>query len=525
MRRFWAKLVSMRPFVIWSLILAALLPSTLLFWMARDAPHLGYFQDDSLYLASAKSIAEGNGYRIASLPGQPYQTKYPPLFSLILALVWKLDSSFPENLSKVMLLQWILWLVYVAAVSLVVWKMPTLQMATKVAVVVFVATAPAFVYLSLSIMPETLFASFALLTIWLVGLDCRPRPLYAFLAGVCASMAYLAKTAALPLLVAVLLGLIWRKRPKAAFLFAVSPLVTVFTWAFWVSTHRYPTPDLNLLNYTDYIGFYLKTVSVRDLPLIFSVNLSALVENTGRLILFFPPAGASMKMLHIVLGLLVLLSAGLLLRELRAPALTLFAALYTAQCLVWNFPPNERFLFPLLFLLVAGFFDSLNKVLGRLTPVRLGEGIWLACVSVLVAWSLLQTRSYLTAFLPEMRRGRDRLVCASQWVDTNIPPGQRFLAYRDVDLFLYSGRRGIRMVPLPLPYFRSDRAEAEKVLWRMPAYAHSAGLTYLLWDQMDYLSDSYLADSRTRERILSSLPGVVLERELCGMRIYRFTAP
>jgi hypothetical protein len=515
----------MRPFVIWSLILAALLPSAVLFWMARDAPHLGYFQDDSLYLASAKSIAEGNGYKIASLPGQPYQTKYPPLFSLILALIWKLDSSFPENLSKVMLFQWLLWLLYLAAVSLVVWKMPVLQISTRVAVMLFVATAPAFVYLSLSIMPETLFAAFALLTIWLVGLDCRPKTWFAFLAGLCASIAFLAKTAALPLLVAVPLALIWRKRPRAAILFAVPPLVTVSIWTAWVLTHRYPTTDLNLLYYTDYIGFHLKTVSIRDLPLLFTANLSALVENTGRLILFFPPAGASTKVLHIVLGLLVLLSTASLLRKLRAPALTLFAALYTAQCLLWNFPPHERFFFPFLFLLVAGFFDSLNGLLGRVMPVKLGAGPWFACTAVLIAWSLLQTWSYLTDFLPEMRRGRDRLVCASQWVDTNIPSGRRFLAYRDVDLFLYSGRLGIRMVRLPLPYYRIDRAEVEKALSRMPAYAHSAGLSYLLWDRLDYLDDPYLGDNRTRERILSSLSGVVLERELCGMRIYRFSQP
>lgn len=515
----------MRPFLVCLLVLAALLPSTLFFWMARDAPHLGYFQDDSLYLASAKSIAEGNGYRIASLPGQPYQTKYPPLYPALLALIWKLDSSFPANLPKVMLLQWLLGLMYLAAVSLVMWKTPTLRTATKMAVVVFVATAPAFINLSLAIMPETLFASFALLTICLVGLDCRPSPLFALLAGVCASAAFLAKTAALPLLVAVPLALIWRKRPWAAALFAVPPLVAAATWTTWVLTHRSPASDLNLLYYTDYLGFYLKTVSVRDLPPIVSVNLAALVENTGRLVLFFPPAGPGMKILHIVLGLLVLVPTGWFLWKLRAPALTLFAALYTAQALVWNYTPNERFFFPFLFLLVAGFLEGLNQLLGRLAPVRLRGGIWVACVSALVAWSLLQTRSYLTELLPELRRGRDRLVCASRWVDANIPPGRRFLAYRDVDLFLYTGRRGIRMICLPAPYYRLDRAEAEKLLRRMPAYAHSAGLGYMLCDRLDYLDNPYLGDGRTREKILSSLSGVVLEKELCGMRIYRFTSP
>jgi hypothetical protein len=59
----------------------------------------------------------------------------------------------------------------------------------------------------------------------------------------------------------------------------------------------------------------------------------------------------------------------------------------------------------------------------------------------------------------------------------------------------------------------------------MPAYAESAGLEFLLWDQDDYHNDPFLDDDQRRERILASLPGVVLEGELCGMRVYRLTRP
>jgi hypothetical protein len=514
----------MRLFCFGVLILAVLLPSTVLFWEARDAPHLGYFQDDSLYVAAAKSLAEGHGYRIPSLPGQPYQTKYPPLFPALLALIWKLDSSFPANLFWIMLLQWLLWLFYLAAVSLVVWSMPVLQRQTKMAVLIFVAMAPAFVFLSLSIMSETLLAAFVSLTIWLVGLDCRPSPRIAFLAGLCASAAYLGKTAALPLLLAVPLGLLWRKRYKAAAWFALPPLATVIVWTSWVAAHSSRSADLNLLYYTNYIGFYMQTVSIADLPLIFSTNLSALVQNIGQLILFSPPqTGALIKIIHIVIGLLVLLSTGSLLMQLRAPALRLFAVLYVAECLLWNYQPNERFLFPVLFLLVAGFFHGLRKLLGRVTPARLAMGLWTGGVVLLVGWSLSQTSSYVSNLLPALRRGQDRLACVARWVDRNIPPDRQILAYRDVDLFLYSGRRGIRMVPLPPPYFRSDRAEAEKVIWNMPAYANRAGMDYLLWDRDDYRIDPFLDDERRREEILNGLRGVVLEREICGVRIYRFT--
>ena len=54
-------------------------------------PHLGFYHDDTINLVSAKALADGNGYRIPSLPQQPWQTKYPPIFPALLALVWKLN--------------------------------------------------------------------------------------------------------------------------------------------------------------------------------------------------------------------------------------------------------------------------------------------------------------------------------------------------------------------------------------------------------------------------------------------------
>ena len=51
-----------------------LAPSAYLAWSLRDMPHLGFYHDDSIYWVSAKSLASGDGYRISSLPGQPFQT-------------------------------------------------------------------------------------------------------------------------------------------------------------------------------------------------------------------------------------------------------------------------------------------------------------------------------------------------------------------------------------------------------------------------------------------------------------------
>src|SRR4029077_16051184 len=46
---------------------------------------LGLFHDDGIYAVVAKSLSNGAGYRIISLPFAPDQTKYPFLYSDILS--------------------------------------------------------------------------------------------------------------------------------------------------------------------------------------------------------------------------------------------------------------------------------------------------------------------------------------------------------------------------------------------------------------------------------------------------------
>src|SRR5258708_25766061 len=92
----------------------ALAPSVYLAWTYRAMPHLGYYHDDSIYLVSGKSLATGQGYRISSLPGEPYQTKYPPLYSALLAIVWRIDPNFPSNLPIATLLAWLLLPAYLS---------------------------------------------------------------------------------------------------------------------------------------------------------------------------------------------------------------------------------------------------------------------------------------------------------------------------------------------------------------------------------------------------------------------------
>jgi len=62
-------------------------------------PHiLGLFHDDGIYTVVAKALADGDGYRIISLPGDPVQTKYPFLYPTLLSLILRISPTFPANI-------------------------------------------------------------------------------------------------------------------------------------------------------------------------------------------------------------------------------------------------------------------------------------------------------------------------------------------------------------------------------------------------------------------------------------------
>src|SRR5262245_50571225 len=85
--------------VLWVILASA----CLLYYIAISPQRFGRGHDDSVYLTTAKALANGEGYRIISLPYEPAETKYPPLYPFLLSLVWRLAPHFPENLPWMML--------------------------------------------------------------------------------------------------------------------------------------------------------------------------------------------------------------------------------------------------------------------------------------------------------------------------------------------------------------------------------------------------------------------------------------
>ena len=59
---------------------------------------VGVIDDDAVYAVTARSIAEGHGYRLINLPGAPLQTKYPVLYPAIISAAWRTGAAIETNL-------------------------------------------------------------------------------------------------------------------------------------------------------------------------------------------------------------------------------------------------------------------------------------------------------------------------------------------------------------------------------------------------------------------------------------------
>jgi uncharacterized protein (TIGR03382 family) len=79
----------------WGLVLIAGLVGWTVIAIGLDNGHLGVFQDDGLYLTSARSLRDGRGFGLPSRPGEP-PPKYPIGLPATIALALRLDPCPPS---------------------------------------------------------------------------------------------------------------------------------------------------------------------------------------------------------------------------------------------------------------------------------------------------------------------------------------------------------------------------------------------------------------------------------------------
>ncbi len=459
-------------------------------------PQLGIYHDDAIYLVSAKSIAEGSGYRIDSLPERPPQTKYPPLWPVLLAGVWKLAPEYPANLPWMALLVW-LFLPLCAWLSWTLFRREGFSDLTAGILAAIVCAAPTTVMASTLLLSELPFLGLLLAALMAVSRGS------ALAAGLLGGAAFLTRSAALPLAIVAPVWFATRREWRKAGLFTAAMLPAVAGWQWWTFANRGAVAEDPLtLFYTSYLGYWKLDLAGASLPGLVYANSGALLNALGHLIAFDATGDFLPSMLARALGSAAIAGVIRLARHERFRLYAAFAALYCAQLLCWNYPPVARFALPLLPLAVAGVWAEFANLAGMVEAVwkrnkpgdRVASALTGALVAALVAFAAIGNASAIFRLLPESYRQHDEIAVKNQpaleWLRQNTPGSARVLSYGDPSVYLMTGRRGYSLRVPPGVQKRGDRKEIERYFRQIPVLARAHGIGFALLALTDYHLDS-----------------------------------
>lgn len=524
-----------RKLAVLALIGAALVPSAYFAWTLRDMPHLGFYHDDSIYWVSARSLATGDGYRIQSLPGEPYQTKYPPLYPALLAGIWKIDPQFPANLPLATLFSWLCLPLFLAALW---WFLCDYGFGfrERIILLLLAALSPVVVVFSFSLMPELLFGALLLASLIMAERATKPqaRGWLALAAGVCAALAYLVKSIAAPLLLTVPLCFVLRKHFRKAAYFAAAMLPAVAGWQWWVMRHLAHTSDQATMYYISYTSYQFYNVPLHDLPLVIWYNLDGFLQGAGKLLIFDLPYGS--KHLERVIAIAAIAGCVRLAMQRRALQYPFAALGMAAILLVWHFPPDQRFVFPLYPLLLAGLATEVRNLGGALrtawakhaTPDRVAVAGFGALLASLAAFAVFCTVFGLMHVIPDLfatyRADFEARTQAYRWIGRNVPAGANFYAYEDPVMFLYTGHKASRLPIPPKFLYHADDGAIEKLMASLADFARNHDLDYLLLTPDDYHRD---LNAKGTEGLAEAMGSSEFARLFASDRVavYKLTAP
>jgi 4-amino-4-deoxy-L-arabinose transferase-like glycosyltransferase len=497
-----AKTITWKTTAIALLFILLLVPSAWFAWQNRHMPQFGQAHDDAIYYIASKSLADGQGYRILSLPQTPYETKYPPLLPWLLSIAWFIQPKFPENLAIAVAIQWalippFLWLC-------AVWfRRMGFSESYRWLAVALLAIQPYTVMFAAGIFTETLYAGFLLGS--LIALDkarlqvegSRWGLYWSAFAGALAGIGYLARSAGVVAIVSgPLVFLVWKKRREAmAFFLGMIPMVV--GWMVWARIHQSSSTDFISLYNTNYLGFQLANVHWNNLGAVAWTNLAHMLYEMGALLFPLEDTSFFMQLLRDTIAIAIIWR---LFCRRRDPALQpylWFAALSVVELLVWHFPPNLRLMYPLVPLFAAGLIwegqQLVQMIRQCLTHRDRSQRVaaWIIGGVASAAGLLgLWTQVYMTfRVLPELTRTNESILeeraAAYRWIGQHVDSNLNVMAINPA-LYLYTGRHTASTGIMPIDWYRHDQARMLAPFRGISAFASENRLDYIYMHDSDY---------------------------------------
>ena len=411
------------------------------FHLAFQPKNVLHSTDSMFYLTGAKSLAEGNGYRMVLYEGEPRIGLYPPLQSAYLSLFWRMNGNFPENLPLLngAMLLLLLALVTLFAVALLKFEFP-LWAATIIPLCF--AIQPDTFGLITGCYSDLLFALLATI-LALLWMGDRPSmvPLRWGATGMLLGLMFLTRTAAAPFLLGAILAscayALHRKTWKP-FVWCIVPMAAAVT--FWIAfpketaayTAYFQIGDLEsgrsgLWDYAlscgqravSYGSSHLVDCFMAGLP-----GLLAAIVPGSRIWRSISVGGVSLLAALAIL-ICVIGYAKHPSRSVRVIGGIL--VLYCIQLIFWPFDLGTRGLAPLLPLICFGFYHGLAHLpeVVRRSTVR--------CFSYAVVLGMMVS---VLAIFSDADKGPNPLrpqeiADLSQWANHHIPAGSHVAVSAD----------------------------------------------------------------------------------------------
>ena len=340
----------------------------------------GVWHDDGAYLLLGQSLAEGDGLHYSHVAGSPPGAKFPPLYPLVLAVLWMVAPTAVGQGSLAAFVN-VLFVIVGGGVFVAYLRSLDFSWRSSVATTAFLWLMPDVWRLSLVPLSEPLFLLVLVVALWAGSrLERKPtgRALAIFLGAL--AVAYHVRTMGVVLGAAVPLALLLRRQMRWAAWSAMGAVLVVTPWLVWSSraATEIPAPLRDTLG--PYGGWLTRQAVVQGGGFPAGMASSA-VALASRVVAVLFPGVEGLWVVMLALGVAGVGGLGIyrLSKESWTPILTAGLMLM----LLWIWPYQERRLImpvaPLLgLILVSGFRSELGATIralvGRVASLTSSDG-------------------------------------------------------------------------------------------------------------------------------------------------------
>lgn len=449
--------------------------ASLLYVAMLTPSRFGEYYDDSIYVTTAKALATGQGYRIISLPYEPAQILYPPLYPFLLSIIWRIYPQFPQNIFWMMLLSVLATVSFLTLVYRYLTKHLYATGWQALAVVAMAAINWRTMLLATTLLSELVYAAISIGALYVAESYEKERKgwVAGMIVGIAIGLTFLTRSSGIALLLSAGLYYSLRKQWRRSLISVGVASLFVIGWSGWCHLNRAAVGGLNADYFTSY--WHVFSESFRTLQALNNTTAAATFFNvvgTNFLLLLVasPPLACfglrydlpPIVLLSVVLLTLIFVGTGLLRRfKTGLRLMDMYVCSYLLLHLVLPGTAYDRYLLPIVpFLLyyivseASAFISSAQRALSSESALRKTSAVCGALTLFVLALAVLYSNaSGIYDSLASMRKRDARIVVdmqAIEWVNANTSRSDVLVCYRDPMYYFYTDRKAVISSPLIL---------------------------------------------------------------------------